>query len=173
MHDKTESQDVCFVEGGDYRDVLERVRPGINSAGNVISITGELLGEHAGIANYTVGQRALLPPSGNGPRFVTRIDATTNTIVVGDEGDLLAGELLAGELNLIRPERFTRGDTPVRAMIRYRTAPARASATVLDGGRVRLRFEQAQRAIAPGQLVALLDLDSEEVLGAATISMSS
>jgi len=169
VHDKTESQDVCFVEGGDYRDVLARLRPGINRVGAVVTAGGERLGEHAGIANYTIGQRTLVPAGTDGPRYVTRIDAETNTIVVGREDELLARELQAEELNLIRPERFSGGQTPVRAMIRYRTAPAPALAAVEPDGSLRLRFESPQRAIAPGQLVALLDPESDEVLGAATI----
>ncbi len=169
VHDKTESQDVCFVEGGDYRDVLERLRPGINRAGAVVTGGGESLGEHAGIARYTIGQRALVPAGTDGPRYVTRIDAATNTIVVGREDELLASELEADELNLIRPERFSGAKTPVRAMIRYRTAPSPAMASVDADGSLRLRFESPQRAIAPGQLVALLDPETDEVLGAATI----
>ena len=58
VHDKTESQDICFVEGGDYRDVVERLRPGINRPGNVVTTGGERIGAHPGIARYTVGQRA-------------------------------------------------------------------------------------------------------------------
>ncbi len=168
VHDKIESQDICFVEGGDYREVLARLRPEVNASGAVVATSGETLGTHAGIANYTVGQRARLPASGDGPQYVTRIDAATNTVVVGREDELLSRELLADEVNLIRPERFAQAETPVRAMIRYRAAPALALATVSDG-RLRLRFESPERAITPGQLVALLDLDTEEVLGAATI----
>jgi tRNA-specific 2-thiouridylase len=172
VHDKTESQDICFVEGGDYRAVLARLRPEINASGAVVTAEGERIGEHAGIANYTVGQRARVP-AGDGARYVTRIDAATNTIVVGREDELLSNELDASELNLIRPERFGNAETPVRAMIRYRAAPALAVATVSDGGTLRLRFAHPQRAITPGQLVALLDCESEEVLGAATIRVSS
>jgi len=168
VHDKAESQDICFVEGGDYRTVLARLRPAINAPGAVTTADGRRVGEHGGIANYTVGQRAGLPAA-DGARYVTRIDAATNTIVVGREDELLSDGLEAGELNLIRAERFSSGETPVRAMVRYRATPARAVATVLAGGRLRLRFEKPQRAIAPGQLVALLDPDTEEVLGAATI----
>ena len=169
VHDKPESQDICFVEGGDYRDVLSRLRPGINSAGAIVASSGARVGEHAGIANYTVGQRARLPGSDDGARYVTRIDATTNTIVVGREDELLARELEADELNLIRPERFTGAATPVRAMVRYRAAPARAFATISGLSGLHLHFERPQRAITPGQLVALLEGDTEEVLGAATI----
>jgi tRNA-uridine 2-sulfurtransferase len=168
IHDKTESQDICFVEGGDYRAVLARLQPQINAPGAVMETTGSRVGEHAGIANYTVGQRARLPASASGPLYVTRIDAATNTLVVGREDELLSSELRADELNLIRPERFS-GETLVRAMIRYRAAPASAVATVGDDGSLRLRFDEPQRAVAPGQLVALLDPATDEVLGAATI----
>ena len=169
VHDKTESQDICFVEGGDYRTLLARLRPEINTAGAVVTANGDVAGEHAGIANYTVGQRAMVPASTDGARYVTRIDAATNTIVIGREDELLANELDADELNLIRPERFSSAETPVRAMIRYHAAPAAASATISDDGRLHLRFERPQRAITPGQLVALLDAESEEILAAATI----
>lgn len=169
VHDKTESQDICFVEGGDYRSVLARLQPQTGTQGEVVTTSGELLGEHSGVANYTIGQRARVPASSGGARYVTRIDATTNTIVVGREDELLSNELHADELNLIRPERFARAQTPVRAMIRYRAAPALATASVRDDGTLHLRFEKPQRAVTPGQLVALLDPATEEVLGAATI----
>ncbi|HEY1868692.1 MAG TPA: tRNA 2-thiouridine(34) synthase MnmA [Candidatus Cybelea sp.] len=169
VHDKTESQDICFVEGNDYRTVLARLRPEINTAGSVVTASGEVVGEHAGIANYTVGQRTKLPASADGARYVTRIEAGTNMIVIGREEELLSRELDADELNLIRAERFSRAGTPVRAMIRYRATPAPAVATLDDGDRLHLRFEKPQRAITAGQLVALLDADSEEILGAATI----
>jgi len=172
VHDKAESQDICFVEGGDYRTLLARLRPEVNAPGAVVSAAGEHLGEHSGVAHFTVGQRAKVPASADGPRYVTRIDAKTKRVVVGRADELLASELDADELNLIRPERFTDEQTPVRAMIRYRAVPAAAAATIRDA-RLHLEFEQPQRAVTPGQLVALLDPRTEEVLGAATISVSS
>lgn len=170
VHDKTESQDVCFVEGGDYRGLLERVRPSVNAPGAVVATTGRRVGAHAGVANYTIGQRARVPASNDGPRYVTRIDAKANTIVIGREEELLSHELHADALNLIRPEFFATGSARVRAMIRYRATPSPALATIEDGGMLHLRFDQPQRAISPGQLVALLDPASDEVLGAGTIS---
>jgi tRNA-specific 2-thiouridylase len=170
VHDKAESQDICFVEGGDYREVVERLRPEVAASGAVVAANGQRVGEHDGIVNYTIGQRARLPASSDGPRYVTRIDAATNTIVIGREDELLSYELVADEVNLIRPERFEAGDVPVRAMVRYRATPARALATLGADGLLRLRFEDAQRAISPGQLVALIDPTSDEVLAAATIS---
>lgn len=170
VHDKTESQDICFVEGGDYRDVLAQARPGVSRPGPVVaSASGNVVGEHAGIANYTVGQRAGVPASNDGPRYVTRIDAATNTIVIGREDELLSYELVANELNLIRPERFGSGETAVRAMIRYRAHPATATARI-ESDTLLLRFDEPQRAVTAGQLVALLARDDDEILGAATIS---
>ena len=170
VHDKPESQDICFVEGGDYRDVLERLRPGVNRQGTIVATTGERLGVHAGIAHYTVGQRAGLPPNGDGARYVTRIDSATNTLVVGREDELFARTLYADALNLIRPECFAAGEAALLAMVRYRSRPARATAGVLPNGTLALRFDEPQRAVAPGQLVALLDLEGNEVFGGATIT---
>ena len=172
VHDKTESQDICFVEGGDYRDVLERIRPGLHAEGAIVGASGERVGTHGGIAQYTVGQRAKLPAHTDGPRYVTRIDAATNTIVIGREDELLSRSLEGNELNLIRPERFDEGGVAVRAMVRYRATPAPAKASVRNG-RLLLEFDEPLRAVTPGQLVALFDEQSEEVLGAATIERTS
>jgi tRNA-specific 2-thiouridylase len=173
VHDKTESQDICFVEGGDYRDIVGRLRPEVKAVGTLVTTSGEVVGEHDGVVNYTIGQRARLPASGDGARFVTRIDAATNTIVIGRDDELLSDELVGDEVNLIRPERFASDGVPVRAMIRYRATPTAAVATISSDGRLRLRFDEPQRAVSPGQLVALLDPTSDEVLGAATIAIAS
>ncbi len=166
---KTESQDICFVEGGDYRDILARIAPATGVAGEIRNAAGDLVGAHAGIANFTVGQRRGLPANlGDGPRYVTRIDPATNTIVVGREDELGAYELVADEVNLIRPERFAHGAARVVAMTRYRQTPQPALAT-FDGESLIVRFDARHHAISPGQLVALFDPDGDEVLGAATI----
>jgi tRNA-specific 2-thiouridylase len=166
--EKTESQDICFVEGGDYRDILARLAPETTRPGEVLTTAGELVGTHAGIGGYTVGQRRGLP-SADGPRYVTRIDAATNTIVIGREDELGVSTLIADEVNLIRPERFTAGRTRVLAMTRYRAKLAPASAVLEDDATLKLTFDGPHRAVTPGQLVALFDTDALEVIGAATI----
>ena len=167
---KTESQDICFVEGGDYRDILARVAPHVMEPGEIRTVAGELVGAHAGIANFTVGQRRGLPAhAGEGPRYVTRIDPASKTIVIGREDELGASELIADEVNLIRPERFSGADANVLAMTRYRQTPVHARAALLADGTLRVRFDAMERAVTPGQLVALFDLGGDEVLGAATI----
>ena len=172
VHDKAESQDICFVEGGDYRDVLAAAPVAAARTGAIVTEQGEPIGTHAGIARFTVGQRRGLPPThfNDGPRYVTRIDPQSNTIVIGREGELDAFGLIADEVNLVRPERFARGALGVRAMTRYR-APLNAASATFEAadGTLLLRFAAPERAIAPGQLVALYDAATDEVLGAATI----
>jgi tRNA-specific 2-thiouridylase len=166
---KTESQDICFVEGGDYRDVLSRIAPAAGRAGEIRTTGGERVGAHAGVPNFTVGQRRGLPASGAGPRYVTRIDAATNTIVIGGPEELTTAGLIADERNLIRPERFAHGPARVRAMTRYRSQPFGALAWAAPDGTLELTFDEPQRAVTPGQLVALFDQAGDEVLGAGTI----
>ena len=170
VHDKTESQDVCFAEGRSYREVVTRLRPDLRAGGAVVGDqrrAGRQPRRHRQLHDWPA--RAL-PASSDGPRYVTRIDPATNTIVVGREDELLSNELRAGEINLIRPERFDgENEVPVRAMIRYRATPARAQASIDREGLLRVRFGEAQRAVSPGQLVALLDVETDEVLGGATI----
>ncbi len=172
--EKPDSQDICFVEGGDYRDVVARVgaEAGRETAGDVVTSGGERIGPHAGVSHFTVGQRRGLPAThdNDGPRYVTRIDSRTNTIVIGREHELGANGLIADRANLVRPERFAAGPLRVRAMTRYRSPLAPATATTDPAtGDLHLRFDAAERAIAPGQLVALYDSVSDEVLAGATI----
>jgi tRNA-specific 2-thiouridylase len=177
---KLDSQEICFVEGGDYRSILERSAPGTDAmqprerSGAVVTMQGERVGDHAGIDHFTVGQRRELPPThfNDGPRYVTRIDAAANTIVIGREEELYSRALVAGEVNLIRPERFADGPVKLRAMTRYRARLNDALASFDPSlGELRLEFDEPERAVAPGQLVALYD-DSGEVLGGATILAS-
>jgi len=169
--DKAESQDICFVEGGDYRDVLARLAPAAAATGEIRSTDGTLVGTHPGVAHFTVGQRRGLPPrsEGTGPQYVTRIDPATNTIVVGREDELATFGLIADEVNLIRPERFAAANAPVHAMTRYRSAALPARASLAPDGTLAIVFDRPARAAAPGQLVALFDPEGDEVLGAGTI----
>jgi len=171
---KPESQDICFVEGGDYRALLaggDALLDGSEGGrGTVVTTQGQPVGTHGGITHFTVGQRRGLPATtfNDGPRYVTRLDPRTNTVVIGREEELFAFGLVARDVNLIRPELFER-PARVRAMTRYRSPLNLATATLEPDGRLRLAFEAPERAIAPGQLVALYDLESDEVLAAATI----
>ncbi len=173
VHDKADSQDICFVEGGDYRSVLERFGAADDVRGAVITTGGQRVGEHAGIAHFTVGQRRGLPAThfNDGPRYVTRIEPLTNTIVIGREDELSSRGLVADAVNLLRPERFSADrPTPVRAMTRYRSPLNAAKATFdPESGELRVSFAQPERAVAPGQVIVMYDAELSEVLGAGTI----
>ena len=171
VHEKAESQDICFTEGAGYRAALARRGLTFVADGPVVTRDGESVGRHSGVVNYTVGQRRGLPAThfNDGPRYVTRIDVATNTLVIGRENELGSDGLVADEVNLIRPERFAGGPLRVRAMTRYRSPRSEALARVEDG-RLYVEFAVPERAVAPGQLVALYDLYSDEVLAGATIT---
>ena len=162
--DKPDSADICFIPSGDYRSfVAERVA---SRRGEIVDKAGNGVGEHAGIINYTVGQRRGLPARGGGePLFVLGVDAEANEVVVGPEDELLAHGLIADELS------FLSGETPqqpfqAQARIRYRSEPAPATVRV-RGGEAEVRFERPQRAVTPGQAVVFYD--GERVIGGGTI----
>jgi tRNA-specific 2-thiouridylase len=174
--DKPESQEICFVPGGDYRDAL-RERAGWEPvAGPLLDVDGERVGEHGGTAGYTIGQRQGLGVALGEPRYVSRIDPLTNTITLGRRTDL--------ETNTIGLERasFVAGDapggrvTPFRAQIRIRHRALPVGATVRPasaieparGGRWVVETDAPVWAAAPGQAAVLYDGDV--VLGGGRIS---
>lgn len=162
---RPESQDVCFVPGGDLEAFLRERRPDALEPGPIVDLDGTVLGEHGGIALYTVGQRSGLGLSRPSPAYVVRIVAEENTIVVGDEGDLYSSRLTARDLSWIAgrpPGRSFRA----QAKIRYAGEPA-ACRVDLSEGEARVTFDEHRRAIAPGQAVVFYDGDT--VLGGGTI----
>jgi len=157
VRDKPESQD--FI-GFDYHAILEDMPSGpITDAG------GKRLGNHRGLGLYTVGQRKGLDLSG-GPYYVTRIDAETNTVIVGRKEDLLRSSLVASRLNWIAIERPSES-MKLTARIRYQHAGAEAEIVPLDRDRVKVRFTSPQSAIAPGQ--AIVFYDGSTVIGGGII----
>lgn len=171
--DRPESQDICFIPDGDLRGFLERHRAerpeiaeGRFEEGPVTSTTGERLGTHPGSAFFTVGQRRGLGIAGGRPLYVTAIEAA-NTLVAGDVEDLYANELEAEDVNwLVDPPPGAA--FRAAAQIRYRSPAGGAIVTPGPARTVRVRFDEPQRAIAPGQSVALYDGD--RLLGGGTIA---
>ena len=164
---KPDSQDICFVEGGDYRGLLaDAAKPGA-----IVTTEGVRVGDHDGIAGFTIGQRRGLPAThfNDGPRYVTEIAPETGTIVIGRAADLYTDRLVAEAPNLIRPERFAEGPLRVRALTRYRAPFGFARATIAEG-ELRLAFERPERAVAPGQLAVIYDASQDEVLASGTIA---
>ena len=150
--DKPESQEICFIPDDDYRGFLRRRDPAVFRPGRIVDIAGVERGRHAGIANFTVGQRRGLGLQEATPKYVVDLDPATDTVVVGDAADLDRQTLVATDVNFIAGER---PDSPIRveARIRHRHEPAPATVRVLDNGDAEVTFDEPQRAITPGQSV--------------------
>ncbi len=159
--DKKESMDLCFIPDGDTAGFLER-ELGQTEAGSIVDSSGKQLGEHRGLAYYTVGQRKGLGIHGTSPRYVLELNVAQNQLVVGDADELLESEMAVNELNWIAPS------VPSKAAVQYRsTHPAQPAAVEGDKTSVRVVFEAPQRALCPGQAAVFYRQD--EVLGGGTI----
>ena len=166
--EKKESQEICFVPDGDYAGFIERYleaegREGERPArGEIVDAEGRVLGEHEGVHRYTIGQRRGLGVSRRLPLYVVRVEAENNRVVVGEAGELLSPEFTAAGVNWVA---FDNPTEPVRAdvRVRYRHEEAPATVTPLGAGRVRVSFDEPQRAVTPGQ--AAVFYRGEEVLG--------
>jgi tRNA-specific 2-thiouridylase len=156
--EKHESQDLCFISDGDYRSFLKRNTPSVLRAGEVVDTRGNVLGQHEGLAMYTIGQRKGLGIATGQPMYVVGLDAVQNRVVVGKAAELGKRELVAGGMNWIAGEP-PRGEIRVMAKIRYRATETAATAIPLDGARARVVLHQPLRDITPGQAVVLYDGD--------------
>lgn len=164
--DKPESQEICFVPTGDYRDLLEK-RLGTHPAlepGRIVRRTGEVVGEHRGYAGFTVGQRKGLGGGFGEPLFVLEVRPATREVVVGTRDDLYEDEVVVGEVNWHGAPPAP-GDS-VNVQLRHRAPPARASVD-FEGDRVTLHLDEPRAAVTPGQSAVMFD--GERLLGGGRI----
>ncbi len=148
---RKDSQDLCFLAGEDYRAFLQRNASEILKPGEIRMRSGETVGTHTGLANYTIGQRKGLGIAAAMPFYVIGKETGTNTLVVGEAGELGSDELIARDVNWISGETPTE---PFRAEVKIRYTAREAEATVTpfeNGTRTRVRFDAPQRDITPGQ----------------------
>ena len=158
--EKPESMDLCFASKGEsYHDVLARqgLAP-TDAGGEIVHRSGDRLGAHDGVSRFTVGQRRGLGIASPSPLYVLAIDAPSRRVIVGDEKDLYSEE---ASLERVRWIPFERPSGPVRATVRIRSNHAGSSASVVDhgDGTATVRFDAAQRAVAPGQAAVFYDGD--------------
>jgi tRNA-specific 2-thiouridylase len=152
--DKPDSQDICFVPDGDYREFVRREAGDTGRPGDIIDTRGRVLGRHTGLASYTVGQRRGLGISSARPLYVIALDAAANRVIVGEDDEQYRGALLAERVNWVS---IGEPVAPLEAVARIRSTHKGAPATVvaLPGRRMRVLFREPQRAITPGQAVVL------------------
>lgn len=165
---KPDSQEICFIPGGSYQAFLEAYLEEQGSAipeteGELVSSSGEILGRHTGIHNFTVGQRKGLGLTSPNPLYVLSIHPDSHKVAVGPEQELLSSEMVVDQLNWISVAEL-KEPLQVTAKIRHRHEPQPA---ILypgeESGTVLARFEQPQRAITPGQ--AAIFYQGDEVVG--------
>lgn len=164
---KAESQEICFISDGDYGDFVEKYTGEVPPPGRFRSAKGDYLGWHRGIHRYTIGQRRGLGLALGKPVFVTRIDPETHEVWVGAQQELFKPGLVADQVNYVSGKPFPE-PRKVTAKIRYTAPRVNATAIPLENRRLKVVFEQPQRAVTPGQAVVLYE--GEQVLAGGTIA---
>lgn len=153
--DKPDSVEICFVPDQDHGRLIRERRPERVRPGTFVDTAGNVLAEHAGIENYTIGQRKGLGYAAGERRYVLKIVPSTNAVVLGDREELQASGLRASRVNWLvaapmEPRRCA-------AKIRYRHAAALATVTATDDGGAQVTFDTPQTAVTPGQAVVFYD----------------
>lgn len=151
VYKRPDSQDLCFLAGEDYRNFIQRNAAEMLAPGAILTRAGEILGQHNGLANYTIGQRKGLGLSSPVPLYVLGKDAATNTLIVGKADEMGTTELIADHVNWMSGEAL-RETFCAEVKIRYTAREAPAQVSPLEGGRqARVRFDAPQRDVTPGQ----------------------
>ncbi len=163
---RKDSQDLCFLAGEDYRSFLQRNASGMLQRGAIVTRDGQSLGEHTGLANYTIGQRKGLGVASPVPLYVLGKNALTNTLIVGIQAELGTSELTARDVNWVS------GNVPhdpfrAEVKIRYTAREAWAWVTPQVDGQVKVLFDVPQRDITAGQ--AAVFYESDRMLGGGII----
>ncbi|MFN7039310.1 MAG: tRNA 2-thiouridine(34) synthase MnmA [Alphaproteobacteria bacterium] len=166
--DKPDSQDICFVAGGSYSNIIEKIRPGALDEGEIINIEGKILGKHKGIINYTIGQRRGLNISSSEPLYVVKINATKNQIVVGSEQDLYNSNFLIKDINWLANEEIPEEGITAHVKLRSAHKPVKATIYKFSSDYRRVLLDIPEKAITPGQ--ACVVYDEERVLGGGWIT---
>lgn len=155
--EKKESQEICFIPDNDYVGFIKNNSSNKFKEGNIVNNKGEILGNHNGIINYTVGQRKGLGISYKEPLYVLKIDKEKNQVIVGTEQELYTNEVIVEDINYLITELENK-QIEVEAKVRFRAKPAKAKLYPLENGRAKFIFEEPQRAVTPGQsLVFYID----------------
>jgi tRNA-specific 2-thiouridylase len=163
LAEKPDSQEICFVPGGDYKRFIdaylaEQGEALPDTAGDLVTANGEIIGEHAGIHNFTVGQRKGLGVATGSPLYVIQISGANKQVIVGGEEHLYSRTLRARRVNLIAVDDL-HDSMRVTVKIRHRHEPAPAMIERTGHDEILVSFDEPQRAITPGQAAVFYDGD--------------
>ena len=160
VSEKPDSQDICFVPTGRYADVIERLRPGAASAGDIVDLRGRVLGRHSGIINFTVGQRRGLGISASEPLYVIRLDAVRSRVVVGPREALRTTRVQLRDMNWIGDGALAdlKADGRIDVFVKVRsTRPPHPAWLTRTSSGFEVEFAGGEEGVAPGQACALYD----------------
>lgn len=174
---KPDSQDICFVPSGDYRTLIDRLRPQGREGGEIVHMDGRVLGRHGGITDYTIGQRRGLNVAVGEPLFVVRLEPEARRVVVGPREALLTSSLTLEETNWLGDQPSIAAAAgvglPVLARVRSTRQPSPARLSLMNGA-VSVVFDEGEEGVAPGQACALYDpADPDRLLGGGFITTTS
>jgi tRNA-specific 2-thiouridylase len=155
--DKADSQDICFVPGGRYADVIERLRPGAAEPGEIVHVDGRVLGGHTGILNYTIGQRRGIGIAAAEPLYVVALEPDARRVIVGPRDLLLTRKIELSDLNWLGSGdcgAFVRSGGRLFARVRSTGAP-RPAQLLREGGRHVVVLDEGEHGVARGQACVL------------------
>jgi tRNA-specific 2-thiouridylase len=158
VHQRPESQEICFIPDKDYIRFLKQVIPEAFRGGPIVDVRSRVLGSHQGVLHFTIGQRRGLGIAASHPLYVLEIHPEENKIIVGNNDQLYKKGVYVSHVNLIGTEKLI-SPLSVQAKIRYKHREARAILASLKKDRVRLDFKKPQRAVTPGQSAVFYDGD--------------
>ena len=174
--EKADSQDICFVPQGRYAEIVSKLRPNAALAGRIVHIDGRVLGEHAGIVNYTIGQRRGIGVALGEPLYVVHLDARSRRVIVGPREALETCRVVLRTLNWLgdEPDEALRQGIDCFAKVRSTQAPKPARLVVEADGTPVVDFGEGEQGVAPGQACALYSSggDDARVLGGGYIARS-
>jgi tRNA-specific 2-thiouridylase len=159
VFNKPDSQEICFVPNQDYAGLVKRRAPDAFAPGQVVTTSGQVIGEHEGHQHFTIGQRKGVGVALGYPIYVVDIDPASNRVTVGEKAQLERERLIARQVNFLSSRPRLAGTMKCYAKIRYNHAPQPAKLKITGEDEFEVRFDQPQSAITPGQAVVLYDGD--------------
>ena len=154
--EKPDSQDICFVAGGRYSDVVAKLRPGAAAPGNIVDLSGRVLGQHPGVINFTVGQRKGLGLDHHESLFVLKIDAARREVVVGPRSALATRRIVLRDVNWLDRQALDATPREVLARVRSTREPVAAQVRAVPGG-AEVVLHDGEEGVAPGQACVFYD----------------
>ncbi|PYF12937.1 tRNA (5-methylaminomethyl-2-thiouridylate)-methyltransferase [Rhodobacter viridis] len=166
--DKPDSQDICFVPNGNYASVIEKLRPGAADPGEIVDLSGKVLGTHKGVIHYTIGQRRGLGIGGLGdhPLYVVKLDPETRRVIVGPKDALATRLLRVGEINWLGDAPFdSQPEWEVSVRIRSTRAPRPALVRPLSATTAEVELIEAEEGVSPGQACVFYETGGSRIFG--------